>query len=131
MTNENQFSYSLAMNFVRFINRDNDSPIIFVVDRVLALMSGIGKHFPASHILLCVWRIEKNTVRKCTAYFPNEEGWKVFMKEWRAIMYARSEDSLSELLKCFELRTESAIVKYIFDTWIPKKEMFSVHVLTP
>ena len=32
-------------------------------------------------------------------------------------------DSWSELLKPFELRTESAIVKYIFDTWIPYKEV--------
>ena len=35
------------------------------------------------------------------------------MKEWK------------ELLKRFESRTESAIIKYIFDTWIPYKEMFA------
>ena len=39
-------------------------------------------------------------------------------------MYGKSKYSFFPLLKRFELRTESAIVKYIFDTWIPYKEMF-------
>ena len=39
-------------------------------------------------------------------------------------MHAKSGYSFRELLKRFELRTETAIVKYIFDTWILYKEMF-------
>ena len=39
-------------------------------------------------------------------------------------MYAKSEDSVNEISKHFESRTESAIVKYIFDTWIPYELMF-------
>ena len=39
-------------------------------------------------------------------------------------MYGKLEDFFDELLKHFESRKESAIVKYIFDTWIPYKEVF-------
>lgn len=46
ITNESQSSYSSAINLFRSILRDDDQPNVIVVDRELAIISGIPEHFP-------------------------------------------------------------------------------------
>lgn len=52
------------------------------------------------------------------------------MKDWREIIYAQTEGSFDELWQRFKLRADSAIIKYIVETWIPYKEMFVTAWLT-
>ena len=56
-------------------------------------------------------------------YLKRKE-WIAFVKDWRAIMYAKTEGYFEELWQRSKLRADSAIIKYIVETWIPYKEMF-------
>lgn len=63
--------------------------------------------------LLCVWHIEKNVMVKTKWVFQTNDSFRVFIKQWKRIMYSVDEHSNTEEMERLELNGKIDAVDYI------------------
>ncbi len=129
---EADYTFSLAKlrEFLDTETGADDSPRacphVIVTDRDLALMNGIKEVFPEAHNILCMWHIDKNILTNCKKYFPSEESWTTFMREWKAFVWSRTEEEANG--KWARITSSGAwpqpVIAYVQTTWLVHAQHF-------
>lgn len=78
-----------------------DGPEVVLTDKEDALIAGLQEVMSRSHLMLCIWYINKNVLRRATKYFPTSEEVKAWMDLWykvcQALTLAEYEQARGEL----------------------------------
>ncbi|SAM03616.1 hypothetical protein [Absidia glauca] len=126
---ETQHDYEWAMQAISTKLYDGLSPpITIATDRDPGLMGAIGRIFPTTNNIICLWHIDKNIVSNCRRDFNgDEEDWAGFLGMWKATVQSLEPAEFDNTWDRFEtsyLTTNPSAVQYIKATWIPHKERF-------
>ncbi|CAM8953518.1 unnamed protein product [Rhodiola kirilowii] len=100
-------------------------PSVFVSDRDLALLNAIGKCFPSSHHILCIWHINQCVLKKCRPMLGLE--WNKFSSSWHSLINSSTEWSYNKKwnVMCEEYQRFDRALKYLWETWLqPHREQF-------
>ncbi len=102
----------------------NASPAVFSTDCEKALMSAIGKVFPQSTLILCIWHINKNLLVRCRSWVGNR--WDEFLSMWNKLINSATEQEYEERKSGFfsKFSDHKRALLYLTNQWLPFKSHF-------
>ena len=106
LDNETEENYDFPIRHLASHFKPGIFPSVFALDADPQLIAAVEKHFPPirTKIVICYWHVSKNVLTNCKAKFETEERWEEFLKMFRDVVYAKTEEEFEDLLA--EWKTE-------------------------
>lgn len=101
MNGESEEDYTWAVKILRNQFDNGVWPSVIATDCDEALISALRANFPMirTKLVLCFWHVSMNVVSNCKKYFETEEVWEDFIKGFRDVVFAKTEEEFEDILE--------------------------------
>ncbi len=94
---------------------------IFVFDCEKALINAIKLKYSEVDHVFCIWHINNNVLSHCKRKFEIKEAWKIFFNEWKAMMYALTQQKYIDAWNLIDEKynlSHSECIEYLLNIYI-------------
>jgi hypothetical protein len=93
--------YNWAISHLRNLFFPGVFPLVIATDCDKALIHAVKAKFPTARtkMVLCFWHVGKNVIVNCKKFFKTKEAWELFLKGFKACVYAKTEKEFKDIVK--------------------------------
>jgi len=97
---------------------------VVLVDRELALLNSLTSNLPTSHVLICIWHINKAVLDKIKKTVRDAEQVTKIYQLWQLVVNSKTEEEYNTHLLDLCAVAPAKLVQYFDQQWIPHAKQF-------